>query len=418
MHFLFVCSIFCYGMRIIKRYILKKFIFASEFILREMDNKRKLFGVLGGQLVFFVFFFEYFTKNSFLRPSVNDKTEFCIALMLILAMFANYWLLLLLFRKKNTMFLYLLFSGMEVIITALIEYILTIEAKLSVVPNEMIAVYGSLIKKRFFFNLLLRNSGLLCFVGLVSDNFRLRIKILQDKERQLFREKHKLEVQQFFDKSSILLDEDEICYITQNQNYNTFVTVSGAKYTKRGTLNNLQDLLGENNYVKISRSVIVRLKYVKSVSNNNVELLMGDNMEDFLLPVSTSYISTAIPTIEDFLKKKKLNQTEFDFILTTMPQKAQQIHHYIAYHPNCKLNDIVTETHIPKSTTTRYIKEMQDEGLIEYTGSKRTGGYKIVNRTENRHIETAQEQEVTQTSFSPNQRQIPAAGSTKRGKSS
>ena len=101
-----------------------------------------------------------------------------------------------------------------------------------------------------------------------------------------------------------------------------------------------------------------------------------------------------------------------------MPQKAQQIHHYIAYHPNCKLNDIVTETHIPKSTTTRYIKEMQDEGLIEYTGSKRTGGYKIVNRTENRHIETAQEQEVTQTSFSPNQRQIPAAGSTKRGKSS
>ena len=144
---------------------------------------------------------------------------------------------------------------MEVIITALIEYILTIEAKLSVVPNEMIAVYGSLIKKRFFFNLLLRNSGLLCFVGLVSDNFRLRIKILQDKERQLFREKHKLEVQQFFDKSSILLDEDEICYITQNQNYNTFVTVSGAKYTKRGTLNNLQDLLGENNYVTISRSV-------------------------------------------------------------------------------------------------------------------------------------------------------------------
>ena len=64
-------------------------------------------------------------------------------------------------------------------------------------------------------------------------------------------------------------------------------------------------------------------------------------------------------------------------ILQKLPRKAQDIRHYIANHSNCKLNDIVSGTQIPKSTVTRYLKEMQDEGLIEYTGSKKTGGYRV-----------------------------------------
>lgn len=350
-----------------------------------MNNKWKLVGVLVGQLVFSVLFFEYFTKNSFLRPSVEANAEYCIALMLIFAMFANFWIIHFLSRKKNTILLYLLFSAMEVIVTALIEYFLTIDVKLSVVPDELMAVLGIRIKKRFFLNLLLRNCGLLCFVALISDNLRLRVQ-LRDNERQLYREKHQLEVQQIVDKTTVLLNEDDICYIIQNQNYNTFVTSCGTKYTKRGTLNNIQDLLGEKNYVKISRSVIIRLKYVKSVHNNIIELLMDDNVKDFHLTISTSYMSTALPTIEDFLRKREQEQTDPETTgtktynhLSTLPIKAQNIHHYIAHHPNCKLNNIVTDTHIPKSTTTRYLKEMQDEGLVEYVGSKRTGGYRVVN---------------------------------------
>lgn len=348
-----------------------------------MNNKWKPIGVLIGQLIFSVLFFVYFTNNSFLRPSVDAKLENCIALMLVFAMFANFWILHLLLRRKGTIFLYLFFSAMEIVAAALVEYILTIEVNLSIYPNELLAAQGLHIKQRFFVNLLLRNCGLLSFVGLISDNIRLRVQI-QDKERQLYGEKHQIEVQQIPDKTTVLLSEHEICYVIQNQNYNTFVTACGAKYVKRGTLNNLQDLLGEKDYVRISRSVIVRLKYIKSVKDNTIELLVDDNVEEYLLPISNSYLSTALKSIDEFLKKEQdIKETEnakvqSDSIHASLSPKAQNIRHYIAVHPNCKLSNIVNGTHIPKSTVTRYLKKMQEEDLIEYVGSKRTGGYRVV----------------------------------------
>ena len=354
-------------------------------IAATMNNKWKLGYTLLGQAVFSAFFFEYFTKNSFLRPSINANTEYCIALMLVFAMLLNFWSLRLLSRKKNTMFLYLLFSSMEIVITVLIEYILTINVKLSGFPDNFIFLHETQIKTQLFLNLLFRDCGLLCFAGLVSDNFRLRLQI-HDKEKKLYMKTRQLEVQQLLEKESVLLNEDEICYITQNQNYNTFVTTEGTKYTKRGTLNDLQDLLGENHYVRISRSTIVRLKCINSIQNDTVELNMDQNTEDTQLKISPSFSSTAVPRITEFLKEREYERPVSETseprpnnVLQTLPRKTQDIHHYIANNSNCKLNDIVSGTQIPKSTITRYLKEMQDEGLIEYVGSKKTGGYRVVD---------------------------------------
>ena len=351
-----------------------------------MNNKWKLGGVLIGQLVFSIFFFKYFIKNSFLRPSVNATMEYCLALMLIFAMVVNFWLLHILSRKKNAMSLYLCFSAMEVVIAALVEYILTIDVKLSVLPSNILAAHEMRIKKQFFLNLLFRNCGLLCFVGLISDNLRLRLQI-HDKERKMYMKTRQLEVQQLLEKTSVLLNEDDICYITQNQNYNTFVTTEGTKYTKRGTLNDLHDLLGENNYVRISKSTIIRLNCINSIHNDIVSLNLDQNTEDPHLRISPSFSSSAVPRITDFLKERKYERSVSETseprpnnILQTLPRKAQSIYYYIANHSNCKLNDIVSGTYIPKSTITRYLKEMQDEGLIEYTGSKKTGGYRVVER--------------------------------------
>ena len=348
-----------------------------------MNNKWKLGGVLIGQLVFSIYFFKYFIKNSFLRPSVNATMEYCLALMLIFTMVVNFWLLHILSRKKNAMSLYLCFSAMEVVIAALVEYILTIDVKLSVLPSNILATHEMRIKKQFFLNLLFRNCGLLCFTGLVSDNLRLRLQI-HDKERKMYMKTRQLEVQQLLEKASVLLNENDICYITQNQNYNTFVSTDGKKYTKRGTLNNIHDLLGENNYVRISKSTIIRLKCINSIHNDIVELNMDHNTEDSHLQISPSFSSTAVPRITEFLKERNYEQSVSETsepkpnnILQELPRKAQDIRHYIAKHPNCKLSDIVSGTQIPKSTITRYLKEMQDKGFIEYSGSKKTGGYRV-----------------------------------------
>ena len=150
-----------------------------------MNNNWKLGSVLFGQAVFSVLFLEYFTRNSFLRPSVNATTEYCLALMIVFALLLNFWSLRLLSQKKNTLFLYLLFSSMEIVITALIEYILTIDVNLSGFPDNFIALHETQIKKHLFLNLLFRNCGLFCFAGLVSDNLRLRLQV-QDKERTMY----------------------------------------------------------------------------------------------------------------------------------------------------------------------------------------------------------------------------------------
>ncbi|MBO7587620.1 MAG: MarR family transcriptional regulator [Bacteroidales bacterium] len=48
-------------------------------------------------------------------------------------------------------------------------------------------------------------------------------------------------------------------------------------------------------------------------------------------------------------------------------------------HPNCSTADIVAATGFSLSTVERSIVELKQQGLIEHTGSKKTGGYKAVN---------------------------------------
>jgi uncharacterized membrane protein len=62
--------------------------------------------------------------------------------------------------------------------------------------------------------------------------------------------------------------------------------------------------------------------------------------------------------------------------------KALEIRKYISIHHNCKLDDIVSSTKIPKSTVTRYLKELQAQNLIKYVGSKKTGGYRVVEKND------------------------------------
>ena len=120
--------------------------------------------------------------------------------------------------------------------------------------------------------------------------------------------------------------------------------------------------------------------------------------------ITSSYAETAIPVIERYLYTKGLSGTEVNQqeklteqviitmqseepsakvtthleVNTTRTSKGDDIYNYIINHNNCKLNDIVSETNIPKSTVTRYLKEMLEENRIEYVGSKKTGGYRAM----------------------------------------
>ena len=67
---------------------------------------------------------------------------------------------------------------------------------------------------------------------------------------------------------------------------------------------------------------------------------------------------------------------------TTPPkEKINEVLSYIEKHSNCNSADIIAETKFSLSTVERCLLELKKKGLIEHTGSKKTGGYRIVNTT-------------------------------------
>ena len=173
-------------------------------------------------------------------------------------------------------------------------------------------------------------------------------------------------------------------YCQQAKNYTTLYSIDGQRHRKRISLKDLEVMLHDNQFVRISRSDIVRLSAIQKCQNNVLILKKEIVTDKKTLAITDSFQDTSIPEILKFLqgahatgnnspeqsaRKGKTGSTAHNSTKATMIQR------FIAAHRDCKLDEIVSGTRIPKSTVTRYLKELQSDGLIEYTGSKKTGGY-------------------------------------------
>ena len=337
--------------------------------------------VFFGQVFLFILFFWYFTHNSFLRPAADTGTEYFLALTLIVSMAIYYWVLYPISKNSKSKLLSVLLPAVEITALAAMEYLLTVDIKTLMIPEEVLAANGRSVKWTFFMNLVFRDAGLIIFIGLLAHVTDLRIRLFENDKR-LFRLKHQLIVQSPAESSlSYMLDAGSICYVQQKQNYNKITTVEGQKYVRRGSLKDIQELLGENNYIKISKNTIVRLSRIKSCTDNQVGLLMDNQVEPLWLPIGAVYQSEVMSIIEESRPVPEKSQTVEQQLVAPLPKissKSKTVYQYIENHPNCKLNDVVEGTKYPKSTITRHLKQLQSQNLIEYVGNKRAGGYRAV----------------------------------------
>jgi Transcriptional regulator. len=74
-------------------------------------------------------------------------------------------------------------------------------------------------------------------------------------------------------------------------------------------------------------------------------------------------------------------------------EKQYAVLQYICKHPGCKSAEISAKTKLSSRTVERSISELKKQGLIEHTGSKKTGGYKAVNNPPEEKGEEAERKE-------------------------
>jgi len=184
-----------------------------------------------------------------------------------------------------------------------------------------------------------------------------------------------------------LVSIDEILYCQQQRNFTVVYTVQNKSYTRLGSMKHLAQLLGKDEFIRISACVLLPFQYVKSCDGNMVVMERMPWEEDFttfkldhkfdegiadkILAGISKHSDAAIPqkTGRKTIRRKPI---------TPPDEKIWKVLSCIERHQYCNSSDIVSDTQYSHSTVERCIAELRKQGLIEHSGSKKNGGYHLL----------------------------------------
>ena len=330
----------------------------------------------------------FFTKNAYLRPYLGSTTkELLSGLLLLVSLYANYFIL---YPKlyRSHISLYWLLVAIISLVAGGVELALGypfISQCLAFRINEV----GAFI---YF-------SKLLLMVFSRNLAFNLIPYTLRDKaELQQFLETEVRIVYQYAkmidvcgkDNNCQHISVDDIFYCQKNGNETEVHTVEGIKYTRYCTIKYLTQFLGNKEFARISQSLIVPFQHIASFDGETVVM---KTMPWMVTPItfkldSKRYSHTAAD-IDRYLLADKENSAgersdtdgEKEKKSPSVPpkEKLDAVLHYIREHPGCRSNEIIHHTSYRKTTMERCLSYLKKQGLIEFSGSKKTGGYKAVS---------------------------------------
>jgi predicted transcriptional regulator len=342
-----------------------------------------------------------FNYYSLLRPAAYGALykESITAIFVISICFLNYFVLFPILYKKRKFLLYAVSTFFSVLITAIAEEVLVYPQ-----VSEIFSPIGDLTLHEYTifltFILLIRN---LCFVSLFLLVSLLEDSIRENKEiNDSVKKINNLIIakcENGENKSKMItIPINDIVYCQQEENYTYIFTTAGNKYNRNCSLSSFAKELGNQLVVRISRGVIVFYKHVHSFDENNVYVAFMDKEKPIGFLISNAYKENAMR----LLKKNTTPRPHHVNELLPNPEQTQGIEEtiqisnemesacqteernniqfvldYINGHPDCKGTDIVQFCRLSLSTVNRILKQLRDEGLIEYSGSKKTGGYRV-----------------------------------------
>ncbi len=357
-----------------------------------MKNKHlKTIVIISLNVLFCTLVIWFFTQYSILRPYAGSFLKEAISAMLLLgSLYANYFLLYPKIYQKNSYHIYWLAVVLMSIVVGIVD--LAIAYPFIMLRNaqviEFVGYYSFFLKALFF--IIGRNLALNIFPYLFRERQHLRQSL--DKEREIVYER--VRMLDVTDKSSNIqfVSIDEIFYCQQQRNFTVIYTVQNKSYTRLGSMKHLEQLFGEEEFIRITTTLLVPFQYIQSCQDNVVvmrKMPWEKNPTAFQLEPKTSAEITE--RIAEFMRLKDVvsgGKEGADTSVSTVgkrkpasppDEKIREVLSYIENHANCNSADIIAGTKYSLSTIERCLSELRKQGLIEHTGSKKSGGYRTVN---------------------------------------
>ncbi len=357
-----------------------------------MKNKHlKTIVIISLNVLFCTLVIWFFTQYSILRPYAGSFLKEAISAMLLLgSLYANYFLLYPKIYQKNSYHIYWLAVVLMSIVVGIVD--LAIAYPFIMLRNaqviEFVGYYSFFLKALFF--IIGRNLALNIFPYLFRERQHLRQSL--DKEREIVYER--VRMLDVTDKSSNIqfVSIDEIFYCQQQRNFTVIYTVQNKSYTRLGSMKHLEQLFGEEEFIRITTTLLVPFQYIQSCQDNVVvmrKMPWEKNPTAFQLEPKTSAEITE--RIAEFMRLKDVvsgGKEGADTSVSTVgkrkpasppDEKIREVLSYIENHANCNSADIIAGTKYSLSTIERCLSELRKQGLIEHTGSKKSGGYRTVH---------------------------------------
>lgn len=327
----------------------------------------------------------FFTHYSYLRPYAGSTMkEIIAALLLLFSLYTNYYLLYPKLHKNHPV---LYWSSVFVI------SVVTAGVDLAVAYPGMMQCNGFIIKElgefRYFSIHLLfmfgRNFAFNFFPFMLRERRHLQ-EALDTEVRIVYRDARMVDVADNQNHDMHLISKDDIYYCKQDGNYTRiYVTQGDCWYTRPGSMKYLEQLLGKDEFVRISPSFLLPYQYIKACNGSEVFMKRMSWMKSPLVFKIETKISDQVTeqiTLHLLAAKglKNVKKSSSQLRKKRKPilpsqDKIDEVFKYIKEHPECRSTEISAQTNFSSSTIERSIAELRKHGLVDYIGSKRNGGY-------------------------------------------
>ena len=329
----------------------------------------------------------FFSRNAFLRPYLGTPAKEVLSGLLLLAtLYANYFVFYpKLYRSHTTLY------WSSVVIACLVSGGIELALGYTFI-SECHAVIITKVGLSYYF------SKLLIFV--FSRNLAFNFFPYMLKERKQLQQSLETEVRVVCQYARMIdvcdgenncqhIPIDDIFYCRKNGNETDVYTVDGVKYTRFCTIKYLIQLIGDDEFVRISPSFVVPFQHIASCDGKS--LVMKDvpwSETPLAFDLDTQRYPHAPAAIEQYLRagqkaadggRANGEDGKGKRSLSVPPEgKLDAVLGYIREHPGCRSTELISHTSYSQTTMDRCLFELKKRGLVEYTGSKKRGGYHLI----------------------------------------